>query len=222
MHDRVKGAALLREKVGGEIPILGWIEGPMAEAVDLRGFGIMIDMVDEPSFVMDVFEFVTQMEINFARAQIEAGVDIIGIGDAAASLVGPEIYRQYILPYEKKMINAIRGMGCMVRLHICGHIDHLLEDISTLDLDMIDIDFLTDLRLAREKLGANIPILGNIEPVKYLLESTPNEVYQGLSECHQIVGRKYVVGPGCEVPPGSPYENVRVMMAYAEATAASF
>ncbi len=216
MYDRVKGAELFREEIGGEIPILGWIEGPMAEAVDLRGFDLMMDVMDDPQFVVDLFEFVTEMEINFARAQIEAGIDMMGIGDAAASLVGPDVYREYILPYERKMVNAIHEMGCPVRLHICGNIDHLLDDIATLGVDMIDIDFLTDLRLTCEKLGTEIPILGNIEPVKYLLESTPEDVYQALSDCHQMVGEKYVVGPGCEVPPLSPYENVQVMIEYAE------
>ena len=215
MHDRVRGAALFREEVGGDIPILGWVEGPMAEGVDLRGFDLMMDFIDDPAFVLDLFEFVTEMEIRFARAQIEAGVDIMGIGDAAASLVGPEVYREYVLPYERRLIDAIHEMGCPVRLHICGNIDHLLEDIRGLGVDMIDIDFLTDLHLAREVLGGEIPILGNMEPVKYLLQSPPDAVYQALAECHQIVGDRYVVGPGCEVPPLSPYENVQIMSEYA-------
>lgn len=216
MNDRVKGAELLRKKVGGEIPILGWIEGPMAEAADLRGFEIMTDLIDDPKFVIDLFEFVAEMEINFAKAQIEAGVDLIGIGDAAASLIGPDIYHQYVLPYEKRLIDAIKKMGSKVRLHICGNVNHLLDGLNTLNIDMIDIDFLTDLSLARKKIEPNIPILGNIEPVKYLLESSQNEIYNALAECHKIVGDKYVVGPGCEVPPLSPYENVSAMMSYAE------
>jgi len=216
MHDRVKGAALLREKAGGEIPILGWIEGPMAEAADLRGIHrIMLDLVDDPDFVVDLFEFITPMEIAFAKAQIEAGADVIGIGDAAASLVGPEYYREYIYPYEKKMIDAIHRMGSRARLHICGNVDHLLDDIAQLEMDMIDIDFLTDLRQARQKLRAEIPILGNIEPVRYLLQGTPEEIKASLAECHKIVGSRFVVGPGCEVPPGSPDENVRAMTEYA-------
>ena len=84
---------------------------------------------------------------------------------------------------------------------------------------MFDIDFLTKLRLAREILGPDVAILGNIEPVKYFLESTAEVVYHGLSECHKIVGDRYVVGPGCEVPPKSKYENVRAIMEYANTTA---
>ena len=216
MHDRVKGAALLREKIGGEVPILGWVEGPMAEAVDLRSFNVMLDMMDDPPFVVDLLEFITAMEISFARAQVEAGADMIGIGDAAASLVGPEVYHKYVLPYQKKLIDAIHGIGAMVRLHICGRIDQLLDGINTLDLEIVDVDFLTNLQRARDELTSDVAILGNIEPVRYLLESTPNEVYQAIAECHRIVGDKYVVGPGCEVPAQSPYENVRAMIQYAE------
>ncbi|MFV2069098.1 MAG: uroporphyrinogen decarboxylase family protein, partial [Pirellulales bacterium] len=168
MLDRVQGAELFRQQVGGQIPILGWVEGPMAEAADLRGMNqIMLDLVDDPVFCRDLFEFVIEMELNFARAQIEAGVDIMGIGDAAASLIGPALYHNRVYPYEKRLVDGIHAMGCPVRLHICGNVDHLLPDIAKLGVEMIDIDFLTDLKLARQILGADVAILGNFEPVRY-------------------------------------------------------
>lgn len=217
MHDRVKGAELFRKEVGGDIPILGWIEGPMAEAADLRGINeIMLDVLDDPAFVRDLFEFIVEMEVAFARAQIEAGVDIVGIGDAAASLVGRRIYRELVLPCERRMIEAIHAMGCPVRLHICGNVNHLLDDIATLDLEMIDIDCLTDIRLAREKLPSHVAILGNMDPVRYLLEGTPGEVRAKLERDHQTVGPFYVAGPGCEVPPRTPYENLHALREYVE------
>lgn len=217
MHDRVKGAELFRKEVGGDIPILGWIEGPMAEAADLRGINeIMLDLLDDPEFVRDLFEFIVEMEIAFARAQIEAGVDIIGIGDAAASLVGRRVYRELILPYERRLIDAIHAMGCPVRLHICGNVNHLLDDIASLDLEMIDIDCLTDIRLAREKLPAHVAILGNMDPVRYLLGGTPDEVRAKLEHDHKTVGSFYVAGPGCEVPPRTPSENLHVLREYVE------
>lgn len=220
MHDRVKGAALLKEKVGGDLPILGWIEGPMAEAADLRGMNeIMLDLIDDPSFVHDLFAFIVEMELNFARAQIDAGIDIIGIGDAAASLVGPDLYRTLIFPYQQRMVDGLHAMGCPVRLHICGNVTHLLADMGRLGVEMVDIDAPTDLGLARERMGPDVAILGNIHPVLYLLEGTPEQVFEGLADCHEQVGDRYIVGPGCEVPPLSPPENVRAVVDYAKATA---
>lgn len=214
MHDRVQGTALLRERAGDDLAIVGWVEGPMAQAADLRGINtVMLDLVDDPGFVTDMFDFITPMEIAFAKAQIEAGADIIGIGDAAASLIGPAFYREYVFAYEKQLVDAIHEAGALVRLHICGNIDHLLDDIAKLGVDTIDIDFLTNLSLAKEKLGS-MPILGNLEPVRYLLNGTPEEVKSVLADCHSIVGEHFMIGAGCEVPPGTPYENLRAMVEY--------
>ena len=218
MHDRVEAAALLRKKTGDDMPILGWIEGPIAEAADLRGINeIMVDLVDDPAFVHDLFDFVLEMELNFARAQIDAGVDIIGIGDAAASLVGPDLYRSLIYPYEKKMVDGLQEMGCPVRLHICGNTTHLLDDMGKLGVEMVDIDSLADIDQARKRMGTDVAILGNIDPVQVLLEGTPETVYKELAECHRKVGHKYIVGSGCEVPPFCPPENVRAVVDYAKA-----
>ena len=219
MFDRVQGAELFRERVGGQIPILGWVEGPMAEAADLRGINeIMFDLADDADFCRDLFDFVIEMELRFARAQIDAGVDIMGIGDAAASLIGPRFYHDLVFDYEKRLVDGIQAMGCPVRLHICGRIDHLLEDIARLDIDVIDIDCLTDLQLARQVLGPDVAILGNFDPVQYLLWGTPEEVLEQSARCHQVVGPKYLVGPGCEVPPASPPENVHAIVQYARTT----
>jgi len=100
-----------RKQGGGQLLIEGWVEGPCAESADLRGINmLMMDFADEPAFVRDMFAFCVEMDTRFAQAQIEAGADIIGIGDAAASLVGPAIYDQFIWPYEKKLVDAIRSM----------------------------------------------------------------------------------------------------------------
>ncbi|HID23131.1 MAG TPA: hypothetical protein EYP14_12115, partial [Planctomycetaceae bacterium] len=65
MFDRVQAAAAFRERVGGEKLIEGWIEGPMAEAADLRGINtVMLDFYDDPPFVRDLFEFVLEMELQ--------------------------------------------------------------------------------------------------------------------------------------------------------------
>ena len=99
MHDRVKGVARLKERVGGERIVEGWVEGPVAEAADLRGINhIMMDFFEQPGFVRDLFDFVIEMELAFAQAQKDAGADLMGVGDAAASLVGPQLYEEFVWP----------------------------------------------------------------------------------------------------------------------------
>ncbi|HID22491.1 MAG TPA: hypothetical protein EYP14_08825, partial [Planctomycetaceae bacterium] len=152
MHDRVLAAAEFRRRVGGDLIIEGWIEGPCAEAADLRGINtLMLDFYDDPGFVRDLFEFVIEMELAFARAQIEAGVDLMGIGDAAASLVGPKFYRELVWPYEKRLVEGVHQMGAMVRLHICGNTGKLLELMGQLGCEIVDLDHMVSIAAARRR-----------------------------------------------------------------------
>ena len=82
MHNGIQALALLKEQIGQEKIIEGWVEGPIAEAADLRGINtLMTDFYDDPVFVRDLFAFVVEMELRFAREQVKAGADVIGIGD---------------------------------------------------------------------------------------------------------------------------------------------
>src|SRR5947208_3257565 len=122
MCDRVDAVRLLAERAGATRIVEGWVEGPCAMSADLRGLNtLMLDFFDDPPFVEALFDFTVRMEIEFGRAQTEAGATLIGIGDAAASLVGPKLYSQYVLPWEQRLVAAIQAMGAPVRLHICGN-----------------------------------------------------------------------------------------------------
>ena len=127
MKDRVAAVRALRAAVGDEKVVEGWVEGPCALAADFRGLNrLMLDFTDDEAFVDSLFSYVIELEITFARRQREAGADVIGIGDAAASLVGPRIYNKFVLPYEKRLVEGIHATGARVRLHICGNTKRIL------------------------------------------------------------------------------------------------
>lgn len=216
MHDRVKAVAMLRERVGDDRLVEGWIEGPIAEAADLRGINaIMLDFFDDPAFVRDLFEFVVEMELRFARAQVEAGAELIGVGDAAASLVGPQLYEEFVWPYEKKMADGLRAMGAKVRWHICGNTNEICEAMGRLGCDIVDLDYPVPLSHARAAMGPDQVLLGNIDPVAVLRNGTPRTVYEAIEECHRQAGPRYIVGAGCEIPRDTPHDNVRALCEYA-------
>jgi MtaA/CmuA family methyltransferase len=220
MHDRVQAGALFREKVGGQRLIEGWIEGPCAESADLRGINrLMTDFFDDPAFVRDLFEFTLEMELRFGRAQIEAGVDIIGVGDAAASLVGPQIYEEFVLPYEKRLIDGLHALGTKVRLHICGNTKRILAGMGSLGCEIVDIDFKAPLAAAREAMGPNQVLAGNIDPVKTLRNGTPASISAAIAQCHHEAGPRYIIAAGCEVPRDTPAENLRAMFCGSETLA---
>ncbi len=215
MYDRVQAARLFAEKVKGEYFIEGWVEGPCAEAADLRGINqLMTDFVDDPEFVQALFEFNVGLATAFAQAQIEAGCDIIGVGDAAASLVGPRLYRDMVLPYEKRLVDNIHALGGRVRLHICGNISRSLADAGRLGCDMIDLDSMP-MDKARQEMGTDQVLAGNINPVTVLRNGTPEQIRAALADCYAAAGANYIVGAGCEVPRDTPPENLRAMRRFA-------
>lgn len=217
MLDRVRAAELFRARLPEHGKLIeGWVEGPIAEAADLRGINnLMMDFYEDPCFVGELMEFTLELGIRFARAQVEAGVDIIGLGDAAASLVGPDIYESYVWPYEKRLVDAIKEMGSRVRLHICGDTRPILARMGELRCDIVDIDFLVPLGMAREQMGPDTVLLGNLNPVACLRNGTPEMVRRELERCHAEAGRNYIVGAGCEVVRDTAHENVRTMVKFA-------
>lgn len=216
MQDRVEGVALFKEKIGSDKVIEGWIEGPCAEGADLRGINtLMMDFFDDPAFVRDLFEFVIEMELSFAKYQIEAGVDVMGMGDAAASLIGPQIYEEFVWPYEKRLIDGVHALGAAVRLHICGNTNDILEGIGRLGCEIVDLDYLVEVCRAREEMGKSQVICGNMDPVAVLQDSTPEEIHQVLERCHREAGGNFIVGAGCEVTRNTPPEHLRVLTDYA-------
>lgn len=216
MHNGIKAVALLKERVGKEKIVEGWVEGPIAEAADLRGINtVMLDFFDDPPFVRDLLAFVVEMELRFAREQVRAGADVIGVGDAAASLVGPQIYQEFVWPYERKLVEGIHALGAKARLHICGNTRRSLGEMGMLDCDIVDLDYPAPISEARRLMGPNQILLGNLNPVLVLRDGTPSLVSAAITECHQQSGPRFIVGAGCEVPRDTPIENLRALCEYA-------
>ena len=175
----------------------------------------MLDFYDDPAFVRALFEFVLEMELRYAQAQVNAGADMIGIGDAAASLVGPTLYKEFVWPYEKQLVDGLHAMGTRVRLHICGNTSHIVEDMGRLGCEIVDLDYFTSVAAARKAMGPDQILLGNMDPVRDLRNSSPEKVTAAIALCHDQAGARYVVGAGCEVPRDTPLANVRAMTDYA-------
>jgi len=210
MANRIAAVRLLRQQAGGTHLIEGWVEGPCAESADLRGINtLMLDYYDNPDFVHALAAFTVEVALKFATAQIEAGADIIGVGDAAASLIGRGLYDEFVFPHEQRLVDGIHAAGGRVRLHICGRTQQLTDALAKLGCEIVDLDSMVDLRAARAAMGDRQVLLGNIHPVNVVKNGTSDEVRHALANCRAAAGPAWISGAGCEVPRQSPPENVR-------------
>jgi MtaA/CmuA family methyltransferase len=212
MRDRIEAVRLFRQRTGDQYSVLGWVEGPAAEAADLCGVSdFLVELMEEPQWCADLMDRCTDTAIAFAHAQAEAGADTIGIGDAICSQISPELYQQWILPRQLRLCTAIRQSGARVRLHICGQTKHLWHGFRQLPLDIVDVDHLVDMAAIRTALGPQIILAGNLDPTADLRYGTPPKIRQRRSEAQRAAGPRWLVAAGCEIPSGTPVENLRTL-----------
>ena len=207
---RIESVRKMADEVGQTHSILGWVEGPMAEYADLRGVeNSFLDLVDRPEMFIKACRIIIQNAIAFAAAQVRAGADMIGIGDAAASLIAPDMYKEFVLPLEQRLIAAVHEAGAAVKLHICGNIKNHISYMAQSGADIIDVDWMVPLAKARELVGPEVTLCGNFNPAGVLFEGSPQDVADAARQCLKAGGYKFILMPGCEVPPATPEHNIR-------------
>lgn len=210
--DRIKGAELFHRELRGEVPVIGWIEGPLAEACDLAGISEMLmNMMADPDFSNLLMDKCLVTARDFALAQINAGCDIIGIGDAICSQIDIDTYNHYIRDRHKEIIDFIHEKGARVKLHICGDITHLLPSIAEINTDILDIDYYVDMNHARQVVGPGPILCGNINPV-LIEEMEPEEIEAKTRQMTgSMKGQKYLLSAGCEITVRTPPGNLLAM-----------
>ncbi len=210
--DRIKAGEVLSKKTQGNIPIIGWIEGPLAEACDLTGIeNMLMQLMIDPDFANRLMDKCMQTAKDFAKAQIEAGCEIIGMGDAVCSQIDADTYNTYIRDRHKELISYIHGLGGKIKLHICGNTNHLLPSYKDFNIDILDVDWQVDISHARSVLGENVIFAGNINPV-VIQNKTSEEVFllcKDLVEKHK--NERFILSAGCEITPLTSPDNLSAM-----------
>jgi uroporphyrinogen decarboxylase len=210
--DRIKGAELFQKELKGEVPVIGWIEGPLAEACDLTGISnMLLQLMMDPDFSNALLDKCVVTAKEFALAQINAGCDVIGMGDAICSQIDVETYNVFVKERHREIIDFIHEKGAKVKLHICGDITHLLPSLADLKIDILDLDHMVDLQKSFDILGKDVIRCGNIDPI-FVMNKSSEEVE---CACKDIVqkekGRKFILSAGCEICVDTPLKNLQGM-----------
>jgi len=211
--DRIRGVEYYRELLGGAVPVIGWIEGPLAEACDLAGVSeILLGLAMEPDFVRRLMEKCLVTAKDFAKVQIGAGSDIMGVGDAICSQISPAMYGEFVLPLHRELFDFIHSLGARVKLHICGDITNHLPLLAETGADIIDIDWMVDMERAHEAVGDGITLCGNLDPVAVIQDLSARELYRvSRAFVESERGRNFIFSGGCEVTVNTPPENLHAM-----------
>ncbi|MHB9034139.1 MAG: uroporphyrinogen decarboxylase family protein [Anaerolineae bacterium] len=207
--DRLQALEQMHSRVGGYYPIGGWVEGAAAEAADLIGVNRFLeDSILEPDALHRLLERCNAQAIRFALAHLQAGANLIGIGDAVCSLLSPASFESLALPFEQSLIEAVHRACGLVKLHICGDTSRLLPFIAQTGADIIDVDWMVDYAQAILTCGQNASVNGNIDPVTVYRQGNPELVEKAVNACMRLGSARSFISAGCEIPVDTPPENL--------------
>lgn len=205
--------SLLRNKCGGEVAIIGKVMGPWTLAFHMAGtenFLLNIGM-GEMYKINKMLEQLLPVSISFSKAQFEAGADAVVIADhVTGNLVGPNHYREILLPYHKELTASVGGP---LILHVCGNCMDRIELFAEAGFDAYHFEWQVDARVAVEKVGERMSLIGNVSNIEALFHGTPEDVYS--QSRYAIEAGVNIIGPECAIPLSTPLENLRAIVSAA-------
>jgi methylthiol:coenzyme M methyltransferase len=197
--------ALLRREFGSHVAIVGKVMGPWTLSYHLHGLQeFLIKTKLEPDAVTRFLDRLKVVTIQFGKAQIEAGADVLCLADhATGDLVGPGAYRDFLLPVHQEIT---RELGCPLVLHICGNTLDRLTFICEAGFDAFHFDSKVDTIAAKAVVGNRLSLIGNVNNAETLFKGAPEAAFEEARRA--IAGGVAVVGPECAVPLATPNRNL--------------
>jgi len=217
----LKAIELVREKIGKDIPIFKYVPGPLTLASVLRGQDqLLMELIRNPDSVHDILKPASESSKRYGVATVEHGADIAVVADpiASSSVISPKMFDQFAFSHIKDVLKSISDVGGIPSLHICGNTIPILEQMVDTGARIIELDYKVDLTFAKDMVGENVCIQGNIDPVGVLLNGKPSEVERKARECIEkgAKGGGFILSSGCEIPLNAPFENVKAMVSAAK------
>lgn len=207
----------IKDEFGDTICVTGRTAAPFSSAALLYGITQTLMLIyDEPQLLKDTVKFFTELQIMWGCAQIEAGADALWFGDCNASghLISIEHYMEYAFEGVKECAKAYNNAGGLSFYHASEHKpDHMKVQAAT-GVSALSVGPGVDMSVAKETIGSNICILGNIDPIVKLLQGTPEDVKEETKRIMKIgkQGGGYIFNSGEMIPRDVPEENIIAMM----------
>jgi uroporphyrinogen-III decarboxylase len=193
-------------------------DGPLTVAINLRGPDFLTDFYEDPDYVHDVMALITEAIIRRIKAwrlylNLPEKPTEFGIADDSVEMISTDQYKEFVLPYHKKIFNECSLPGPRM-LHLCGNAyRHFPMMVNELKISMFDTGFPIDFKWIRENLGPEIDIQGGPR-ITTLALGTPEEVEKETTEILQsgiMAGGRFILREGNNLAPHTPMANMLAM-----------
>lgn len=200
----------IRRELGDEIAIGAYVLGPFT----LAGQVMELDELFEESFldperISAILEKLSDMIIKVCEVYRDAGADYFVLREmgGTSDVMSPRTFRSLIKPHVMRILAEIPKPTV---LHICGDTNAIITDMVECGADAISVDQKNNLTETRQKVGPNVILLGNFDPVKVLHKGQAKDVGPAVLQC--LKDGANAVWPGCDLWPEVPRENMEALV----------
>lgn len=210
----LKAIELLKERLGDSAAVTGKVFGPWTLGYHVYGVeNFLIASLLEPDKVKSAMRRLIEVSVAFANAQIDAGADVICLGDhCTRDLCSPETYRDFLMEIHQELAERIK---CPVILHICGDTSDRLGYIAETGIAAFHFDSKVDAKLARTLAGDKLSLMGGTSNFDIIRSGDPESIAHDVQEKFRC--RIDIIGPECAVPLDAPLENLKALSREARA-----
>ena len=214
--DRIKAMAT---KVGDRAWWLHHAPGPWDEAVELRGLtALATDIYERPAFVHRLMRTVTDRLVKLYKRLGETGIHAISMNETWVGVgVSPEVYRDFIQPYDAECTAAAHEAGFLVSYHNCGSGAAFLEEMVATGADALETitssgstgDF--ELADVKRRVGDRVCLFGGFNE-RVLTSESRSSVQDEVKRCIDAAagGGGYILRPTGQIFHADP-GNIEVM-----------
>ena len=212
----LQALSLVRQELESrEIPLIGFSGAPFTlasyaiEGGSSRNFKLAKSlMMSEPSLWQEMMTRLSDVVGHYLLAQARAGAQALQIFDSWVGALSPEDYRRFVMPYTRRAIEIAHDANVPI-IHFGTNTNGMLEQIRDAGGDVIGVDWRIDLDEAWQRLGPDVAIQGNLDPIALFapwseLKKRANIVLD------QAAGRPgHIFNLGHGILPQTPVDNVR-------------
>jgi MtaA/CmuA family methyltransferase len=207
----LEALSILRRTVGDTAAIVGKVMGPWTLSYHMAGtqnFLLQIGM-GESEKVIKMMRQLMPVTVTFARAQFQAGADVVVLADhVTGDLAGPYHYRDLLQPIHKEITSQIGGP---LILHVCGNCIDRLELFAESGFEAYHFEWQMDAKVVVKKVGHLMSLVGCVNNPQVLYQGTPDDAYAQAR--YAIEAGVNIIGPECAIPLATPLENLKAIVA---------
>lgn len=205
----------LRQEVGEQSTVLGFVGAPWTlaayaiEGKSSKDYAIIKRMAFlQPTLLHQFLEKLADAIAIYVRYQIDSGAQVVQLFDSWAGQLTPQDYETFALPYQQRVVQQVKATHPDTPLILYVNSSAgILELMAQSGVDIVSVDWTVDMGVARQRLGANVGVQGNLDPC--VLFGSRELIRDRILDTVQKAGNQgHIFNLGHGVLQNTPEENV--------------